>query len=188
METTRTDWYDMTTEEGAAHVLGQLSMNDVIHAGSPVRAEYRGFAALHDVTDANMLLPGAEEVHDENDARADAWGKFADAVMAAVTKRIVECFDGLPECPRCHGETTITLHVLSATSNDIEKTHVLTCPTCEGAGRVSSFTLKRFLEEEQEWCSCGKTENARFVPDGVSDVCAKHHWVCDHCGRIAQVG
>jgi len=171
-------------EWDVAHVVGQLSMADVVYAGSPARGESRGFAALHDRTDANMLLPGAEDA----DPADEEWMARANRTIAAVTDRIVATFDGLPECPRCHGETTITLHVLSATSDHIEKTHVLTCPTCEGGGRVSSVALAAFLREEQEWCSCGKTENARFVPDGASDVCAKHHWVCDHCGRIAQVG
>jgi len=178
----------MTIEQGVAHVVGQLSTADVLYAGSPARGEFRGFAALHDRMDANMLLPGTCPGEDVEHEHSDAWCAFANRVMNEVTARIISTWREFTVCPQCHGETTVTLHVLEFNTKKVTSTDVLTCPTWNGDGRVSVTTLKALLEEEESWCDCGKTKHARYVPDGASTICPKHHWVCDHCGRIVQIG
>lgn len=54
---------------------------------------------------------------------------------------------------------------------------------------------KREWDEYRQWCKqvgCKCPEHlerdAHYVPDGVSDVCDKHHWVCNRCGGIVQIG
>lgn len=48
--------------EDARFILGQLTPEQLAYAKDPARGEYRGFAALHDLMDANMILPGADEL------------------------------------------------------------------------------------------------------------------------------
>ncbi len=89
-------WYDadesaptfhgMGVAEAAGLVMAKLSRGDIGYAADPARGEYRGFAALHDRMDANMLLPFAD------DAAADDMANylpFANAVMDEVSRRIL---------------------------------------------------------------------------------------------------
>ena len=48
-----------TIQQTAAHILSQLTPEDIAYASSTDRDNYRGFAALHDRVDANMLYPQA---------------------------------------------------------------------------------------------------------------------------------
>ena len=50
-------FHEMNTSQGVDHILSQLDKNDIDYAINPDRGEFRGFAALHDLMDANMLLP-----------------------------------------------------------------------------------------------------------------------------------
>ena len=45
---------------------------------------------------------------------------------------------------------------------------------------------REFMEEF--WCECKKEHDAYYVDDGVSKVCSKHHWCCNNCDKIIQVG
>lgn len=102
----------MTIQEGADHVLAQLTPYQREYASNPHRGQYRGFPALHDLFDANMLLPHAEEFDLE-------YLPYWNAVEALVTfilcgsvapcddvrgKRY-DCGDGMcgaDDCQRCH--------------------------------------------------------------------------------------
>ena len=61
----------------AEKIVNQLSDEDVAYATDPERGEYRDFAALHDLFDANELLPsdGRPEIE-----QIDDWN----AIMAVV--------------------------------------------------------------------------------------------------------
>lgn len=69
-----------TLESGMWHVLGQLSDNQKMYAGHRSKGVYRGFAALHDVCDANMLLPGACEEIENMDDCFEYWNRVMDRV------------------------------------------------------------------------------------------------------------
>lgn len=74
-------------QEGADIVMRQLSAEQIEYAADPERGQYRGFAALHDLMDANMLIPFAEGgMADEN---RDEFFLFANAVMDEVSRRII---------------------------------------------------------------------------------------------------
>lgn len=82
---------DMSVAQGADHVMSQLAPDQVAYAADPARGEYRGFAALHDLLDANMLLPFADDLLEDDDewpAEYMKWQVFADAVMDEVSRRI----------------------------------------------------------------------------------------------------
>jgi len=37
-------------------------------------------------------------------------------------------------------------------------------------------------------CNCDDSTDARYIPDGEDDRCEKHHWKCNDCNGIVQVG
>jgi hypothetical protein len=89
------EFHGMSVSQGAVHVMSQLSKDDIAYAADPARGEYRGFAALHDRMDANMLLPFADDpdVLADDDTWADEyakWTSFANAVMDEVSRRITQ--------------------------------------------------------------------------------------------------
>lgn len=51
----------MTPVEAANAMIAKLTKSDILYMLDPKRGEYRGFAALHDLMDANMLMPGADD-------------------------------------------------------------------------------------------------------------------------------
>lgn len=51
----------------------------------------------------------------------------------------------------------------------------------------------REAEEESRWweengCHCEEAHPTHYIPDGVSKVCEKHHYVCSKCNKIVQIG
>lgn len=78
----------MTVRDAAEHIISKLVPEEIAYAGSKERGQYRGFAALHDHCDANMLIPGAEDYDAGNEAQT-AW---MNAVMDEVTAIIVTAF------------------------------------------------------------------------------------------------
>lgn len=81
-----------TVEQGINHVMKQCKPAWVKYAGDDARGEYRGFAALHDKCDANMLFPFAEE-HNAADASAT---EYYNLVMAGVSAVIVALNEKAP--------------------------------------------------------------------------------------------
>jgi hypothetical protein len=61
MKTKQLAYRGMTVFEGARHVRDRLTLKQMAYASAKSRGKYRGFAALHDVCDANMLLPFSED-------------------------------------------------------------------------------------------------------------------------------
>lgn len=72
----------------ALKIYDQLTEADRLYADSPERGTYRGFAALHDLMDANMILPLANSATlDLNDGGYVNW---CNAIMDAVSLLIIE--------------------------------------------------------------------------------------------------
>lgn len=69
-------------DEEALRITKCLTDEAHAYAAHPNRGEYVGFAALHDLCDANMLLPGAEWLPANDDAALE----FHHAVMDEVTR------------------------------------------------------------------------------------------------------
>lgn len=87
-------------EAEAAKIVGLLTDDAIRYATSTDRGDYRGFAALHDFCDANMLLPGAEnfDCTDEECAHHNA-------VMAEVTRLLLaHPLAGQPDAPLRRGD------------------------------------------------------------------------------------
>ena len=78
-----------TVDDGVRHVLQQLTPDMVAYASSPERGEYRGFAALHDLCDANLLLPLSDGSGMLSGEALPAYTDFCNAVVSAVTAQLV---------------------------------------------------------------------------------------------------
>lgn len=68
----------------AAKIMAKLSDEAIAYAANVKRGEFRGFAALHDLCDANMLLPNANHW-----TWSDAQVELANAVAAEVTRLLL---------------------------------------------------------------------------------------------------
>lgn len=80
----------MTVSRGADLVLGKCKAEWIQYAGSPERGNYRGFAALHDKCDANMLLPYADSP--TVSVTNDDYNAFVSLVMSEVSRRILDSY------------------------------------------------------------------------------------------------
>ncbi len=91
------------------------------------------------------------------------------------------------QCPTCEGKKTVPVTV-HETGKPV-KTVYLKCLTCNGAGKIDEDEYNAQQEEEDAfWCKCEKDYGATYVGDGESRVCDKHHWRCNHCAKVVQVG
>lgn len=66
--------------------------------------------------------------------------------------------------------------------------------------KVKTVTCIRETEEEKQeaeevskfWkkygCHCNQDCGTYYVPDGRSKICPKHHYRCNHCRKIVQIG
>lgn len=82
---------DMGVPKAVEFVMAKLSREDIEYAADAARGKYRGFAALHDRMDANMILPFAEDdsVWDPAGGLTKEYVSFANAVMDEVSRRII---------------------------------------------------------------------------------------------------
>ena len=74
----------------------------------------------------------------------------------------------------------------------------LNCKT--GKSKKSSFTMEYTAEEWEKqqatrkamkkvWCQCKDEGETRFFDDGECNCGVhKHHWHCENCGKITQIG
>lgn len=86
-------------------------------------------------------------------------------------------------CPVCKGakKNTYAVHAEGVTKN-VE----LSCGVCFGTGQLSDAGLQAHKALQAMWCRCGNPSgNASFHDDTPT---RKHHWTCDDCGKITQVG
>jgi len=91
------------------------------------------------------------------------------------------------QCPQCKGDGKITLTVKHLFSDEPDEISKIDCPTCDGNGTVDDETLQLFYYEKSLWCTCGNKNGSYYVPDGKG-VIDKHHWLCNDCNKITQIG
>lgn len=92
----------------------------------------------------------------------------------------------LIDCPTCKGNGKIPLQIWE---KGIHREGHVTCINCDGVGKVEAEE-QRLKEEAAErfWCSCRRSGGATSVDRGVSKVCHEHHWICNDCKKVIQIG
>ncbi len=93
------------------------------------------------------------------------------------------------QCPTCKGtgRQTLTVRNLCDDDDTVEVIEI-TCLVCRGDRTITSHQYAEIQWSKDQWCKCGEPDGARYVPDNVSDICDKHHWLCNACDKITQVG
>jgi len=89
------------------------------------------------------------------------------------------------KCPRCHGKGKMEVTVHGSDAGGF----TMDCISCDGAGKVTKREAAAMEAEAALWCSCGNpSEETTYVDDHESPVVDKHHWVCNDCGKVVQIG
>lgn len=89
-------------------------------------------------------------------------------------------------CPTCTGKKTITATIVEGSK---ETAFVMPCHSCSGQGTVTETVKRQINRAVESWCRCGNPSGGtRFYDDGQHAECRKHHWRCNDCGKIVQVG
>lgn len=95
-------------------------------------------------------------------------------------------------CPNCNGtgKQKYSFQEFGKPAQMME----MDCMYCKGGTKPMNAldALRHNLNKERMnalWCKCEDNgHRVTYVPDNVSDKCRKHHWTCNDCGKIAQVG
>jgi len=91
----------------------------------------------------------------------------------------------MKQCPTCKGAKKQTIEVFTFGGKEKGNSSFdMECVTCQGQGHVTDQMYQDFKRSEAMWCRCKMSSGSSYVPDGRM----KHHWVCDDCGKITQIG
>lgn len=90
------------------------------------------------------------------------------------------------KCTVCKGKSKITLKVHSNESTTSES-YEIDCFDCKGSGSITEEQAAFIEHRKNIWCKCEGNHGVTFHPDG-NDVCAKHCYTCNRCGKIVQIG
>jgi hypothetical protein len=91
-------------------------------------------------------------------------------------------------CPTCKGsgKQNITFH-----SSEGINISLITCIDCNGNDLTNEQVLEiiKFKDYQNSiWCSCGNKHGVHYYEDGEGKLCYKHHYVCNDCKLIVQIG
>lgn len=96
-------------------------------------------------------------------------------------------------CPSCNGKKTQTIIAQLYTKDGLipQPPVEIKCMNCDGKGVVDAEEQKRKEEANDAfWCKCEDQDgrNTTYFDDGEGELCNKHHWACNNCGKVVQVG
>ena len=94
-------------------------------------------------------------------------------------------------CPCCKGtkKQTIIAKVLDSNGWHNDPPVTMDCFVCGGTGMITEQKVKEMAAEKKMWCSCGAKHGSSYIPDNShKGVISKHHYVCNDCGKITQIG
>lgn len=96
----------------------------------------------------------------------------------------------MAQCPCCKGVGSTPLKVTTlADGGRSEYTTSTTCWYCNGRKQVSIIDALHYpimLKEQNDiWCQCKGYHGSTYHPDRGG---MKHHWTCNRCKKITQIG
>lgn len=94
---------------------------------------------------------------------------------------------GTVVCPACKGtkKVTIVAQLITAKGRVPQPPVVMDCYNCSGRGYLTAADIERHKREAELWCDCKNSSGSSYQCD-TPDF--KHHWTCNDCGRITQIG
>ena len=93
------------------------------------------------------------------------------------------------KCPSCkNGKITVTFEVWG--SKEKPTVSQQDCSWCDGTGFVDSKTARLIEYEKNMWCKCKNPNpnNVRYYKDNEHPQLSKHHWRCNVCEKVVQIG
>ena len=96
------------------------------------------------------------------------------------------------KCGTCqNGKQTITGTTLTDGGWKDNPPVIIDCVNCDGTGEITEEHKRAIDEEQNNWHDSDvcQEEDAHYVPDNTpSALVMKHHWVCNECRKIVQIG
>lgn len=90
-------------------------------------------------------------------------------------------------CPQCNGDNTLTLTIVIAGEPD--QSSKVPCTVCHGKGEVSDSVFRQWQAEKEMWCDCDNPSGeVQYFSDGQHADLQKHHYRCNDCGGVTQIG
>ena len=89
------------------------------------------------------------------------------------------------DCPKCKGSGKLDVEVVEAGTSRMIK---LECVYCDGVGRLSDKALEALKAEDAMWCRCGRSTAPTFYDDGQHPEIHTHHYRCEFCDHVVQIG
>jgi len=91
-------------------------------------------------------------------------------------------------CKVCKGTGKQTTTITTWGSDKVEKFES-NCVWCNGTGQMTEQQLGNYNYDKNMWCKCKDKTDAYYVPDGVCRCgIGKHHYHCNKCKKVTQVG
>jgi len=98
-------------------------------------------------------------------------------------------------CQQCKGSGKITLTCSTFGKPDSETKCELTCISCSGHGQhdlSKEEDRSAWVSAEIErtmWCKCEEDTDSYYMDDNECECCiGKHHYHCENCDLITQIG
>lgn len=91
---------------------------------------------------------------------------------------------------KCQCEDGLTVVTVYETGKTAQK-FTITCAWCGGTGYLTPKQKAEKEHYQNMWCECPESEDDydwRFCPDKSCPSMRKHHYHCQKCGKITQVG
>ena len=94
------------------------------------------------------------------------------------------------ECKDCKGtgKVNITVNWIGGEDDGKSDSSDITCVDCNGKGELTEAEAKAIKDHEDDWCDCDEEYDVDFFEDGEHPDCHKHHYRCQNCGGIYQIG
>ena len=91
------------------------------------------------------------------------------------------------QCVGCTGTGKMKLGTGYSENGQLKTKYMdITCIICNGKGEISEEAVKLLERQRNMWCRCGNKSGMTTFHDDRNGV--KHHWTCDDCGKVTQVG
>lgn len=96
------------------------------------------------------------------------------------------------KCKSCKGSGKQTISMQTMQDDGSFKTEPsleIDCMHCDGTGEMDKEQKETYNYAQNMWCNCGNPSGkSNYHPDGKGKWVSKHHYTCDDCDHVTQIG